>query len=667
MNSPGGAPTVGGDDRPTTAGARPPRRFTRPVDPGAPPVFCSPPRAPTKPPVKPLLSPIADPPSVSLHRILRRTEVFAELSDKELQVLSLELEWVSLPADETLFEKGDAGDSLFVTVSGRLEAFDPDAPPDQRLWGRITPGELVGEMAILTGDSRRATVRALRDSVLLRLTKARFLQLVERNPRMLLSLSRLLLERIEEATAVDRKPPLRPLIALAPVTRGAPIDRLAAALAVELESFGRVLHIRASDVKEVIGCDVSEAELGTAPHQKLIRWLQDVESRHDAILLHAEADDSAWTRLCIRQADTVLLVADARGVAGGTGASERLRQHGRSATGDRRELVLVHPDATKLPSGTRRWLDAFPVDTHHHVRVGVRADVRRLARFLTGRAVALALSGGAARGFAHVGVIRAFEETGVPADLVCGTSMGALFGGLLALGWSYERIAEAGNEVFVKNSVFDVTLPLVSALAGRRLEKFLDACFGDAQIEDLWLRYFCMACNLSSAVPVRLKRGSAAKAIRCSSSVPGLFAPVNRDGQLLVDGLFLNNLPAELAKKEARGRTVAVNVIQAADPKLWSPLARGGGPMKQAARMINPLKGQWVPPILELVMQCFFLSTIHASERVRKSVDLYIEPRMERFGFLEAKAFDEAAQAGYEAAKPQLEEWLARDPEVARL
>jgi NTE family protein len=61
-----------------------------------------------------------------------------------------------------------------VTVSGRLEAFDPDAPPDQRVWGRVMPGQLVGEMAILTGDPRRATVRALRDSVLLRLTKRAF-------------------------------------------------------------------------------------------------------------------------------------------------------------------------------------------------------------------------------------------------------------------------------------------------------------------------------------------------------------------------------------------------------------------------------------------------------------------------------------------------------------
>ncbi len=614
-----------------------------------------------------MLSPLTDPPSLSLHRLLRSADIFAQLSDAELTALSGELEWVSLPADETLFEKGDVGDSLFVTISGRLEAFDPDAPPELRVWGRIMPGELVGEMAILTGDSRRATVRAIRDSVLLRLTKARFLQLVERNPAMLLSLSRLLLARIEAATSPRSAVPVRPLIAIAPVTRDAPTESLARALVAELATFGPTLHVRAADVKEAIGHEATQAELGTGPHQKLIRWLQDEESRHEAIVLHAEADDSPWTRLCIRQADTVILAANARGVPGGTGAAERLRQPGRSVAADRRELVLVHPDNTTLPSGTRRWLDAFPVDTHHHVRLGVKSDIRRLARFLTGRGVALALSGGAARGFAHVGVIRALEEAKIPVDLVCGTSMGALFGGLLALGWSYERIHAEGRRAFVEQSIFDITLPLVSALSGKKLERFLDECFGDAHIEDLWLKFFCMSCNLSSAVPVRMRRGSAATAIRCSSAVPGLFAPVNRDGQLLVDGLFLNNLPAELAQKEARGKTIAVNVIQAADPKVWAPLARAGGPIRQAMRMMNPLKGQFIPPIMELVMQCFFLSTIHASERVRKAVDLYIEPKMAGFSFLDSSGYEDAGQAGYAASVERVKDWRLRDPEVARL
>lgn len=613
------------------------------------------------------LSPLAEPPSLSLHRLLRSTDLFSQLSDEELAALSNELEWVSLPADEPLFNKGDKGDSLFVTVSGRLEAFDPDAPSEQRVWGRIMPGELVGEMAILTGDSRRATVRALRDSVLLRLTKTRFLQLVERNPAMLLSLSRLLLERIEAATAVRRAQVVRPLVAIAPVTRDAPALQFAEKLVNELSSFGSTLHLQARDVKEAMGVDLSQLAIGTLAHQRLIRWLQDEESTRSAIVLQAEPDDNAWSRLCIRQADTVLLVANARGVPGGTGVSEILKKPGRSATADRHELVLVHPDGTILPSGTRRWLEIFPVDTHHHVRLSFRSDIRRIARFLTGRAVALVLSGGAARGFAHVGVIRALEELGIPVDLVCGTSMGALFGGQLALGWSYQRILEEGRKGFIQNSIFDITLPFVSVLGGNNLSKLLDHCFGDAQIEDLWLRFFAMACNLSSAVPVRIRRGSVAKAIQCSSAVPGLFAPVNRDGQLLVDGLFLNNFPAELAHKEARGKTIGVNVIQAADPKFWSPLMKGQGPLKQALRMMNPLQGKWAPPIMELVMQCFFLSTINASDRVKKLVDCYVEPPMERFGFLESRAFEEAAQVGYETAKARLSEWLERDSMIARL
>lgn len=614
-----------------------------------------------------MLSALADPIPLSLPKLLRSVDLFAQLSDAELEALGAELEWVNIPADETLFEKGGPGDSLYIAVSGRLEAVDPDAPPDQRIWGRILPGQLVGEMAILTGAPRRATIRAIRDSALLRLTKARFLQLVERTPAMLLALSRVLIERTEAAASAGRTHLARPLIAIAPVTRGAPTETLARALMTELATFGPALYVRAADAAEAIGIDPTHVELGTPSHQKLVRWLQDEESRHEAILLQAEAEDTPWTRLCLRQADTVILAADARDAPGGTGAADRLRRPGSSTAAVRRELVLVHPNGTALPRGTRRWLDVFPVDTHHHVRLGVKPDIRRLARSITGRAVALALSGGAARGFAHVGVLKALEEAGIPVDLVCGTSMGALFGGLLARGYSPQQVHEAGRHAFIENSIFDITIPLVSALRGKRLEKLLEGWFGGAQIEDLWLKFFCMSCNLSSAVPVALKRGSAAEAIRCSSSVPGLYPPVYRDGQLLVDGLFLDNLPAELAQKEARGKTIAVNVIQAADPKLWSPLAGSSGPLMQAARMISPLKGQWVPPIMELVMQCFFLSTINASERVRSRVDLYIEPRMGKFGFLQASAFEEAAAVGYEAAREQLAAWRLQDPGVARL
>ena len=176
-----------------------------------------------------------------------------------------------------------------------------------------------------------------------------------------------------------------------------------------------------------------------------------------------------------------------------------------------------------------------------------------------------------------------------------------------------------------------------------------------------------MSCNLTSAVPVILRDGPAGEAVRASSAVPGLFPPVRRDGELLVDGLFLNNLPAELAQREARGKTIAVNVIQAADPKVWSALADGAGPLRQAARMLNPLRGQWVPPIMELVMQCFFMSTLNASERVRGTVDLYIEPPMGRFGFLDAGAFDPAGEVGYKEGRRRIAEWLEKDPEAARL
>src|SRR5258708_5896174 len=91
----------------------------------------------------------------------------------------------------------------------------------------------------------------------------------------------------------------------------------------------------------------------------------------------------------------------------------------------KRTLVLLQPADRDVFPGTARWLDAWPVDEHFHVRHGLSADVERVARILTGNAVCLVFGGGASRGYAHIGVLRAFEELGIPIDAVGGTSMGA--------------------------------------------------------------------------------------------------------------------------------------------------------------------------------------------------------------------------------------------------
>src|SRR5262249_41230086 len=149
---------------------------------------------------------------------------------------------------------------------------------------------------------------------------------------------------------------------------------------------------------------------------------------------------------------------------------------------------------------TRRWLDAFSTADakkpdpkyampFHHVRN--RGDIARVARLLTGRGIGLTLSGGGARGFAHIGVMRALNEANIPIDAVGGTSIGAIIAGGVAAGWNYEEMVFHIKRTFVEtNPINDYVFPLVALTAGRKVSRLLRQEFGEVQIEDLPLPYF---------------------------------------------------------------------------------------------------------------------------------------------------------------------------------
>src|SRR5690606_36069897 len=162
----------------------------------------------------------------------------------------------------------------------------------------------------------------------------------------------------------------------------------------------------------------------------------------------ADATANAWTAKCLTYADRVRLVAraDADPAHAAAQLAERL-PHG--ALAPPAELVLLHTDAERPPRYTARWLEALAVREHHRVVEDRDVGYFRLARFLSGNAIGLVLAGGGARGFAHIGVIRALREAGIPVDVVGGTSIGSIIAGGVALGWDNRRMLHAYRQAFV--------------------------------------------------------------------------------------------------------------------------------------------------------------------------------------------------------------------------
>ncbi|MGH8323049.1 MAG: cyclic nucleotide-binding and patatin-like phospholipase domain-containing protein, partial [Steroidobacteraceae bacterium] len=340
--------------------------------------------------------------------------LFKNLDDAFLRELASVSQWLSLPGGATLFCAGDPADALYVVLSGCLGVFSTTERRNGGFIGRVAAGDTVGEMGLISGRPRNAHVVALRDTELARLCSEDFNRLFHQHPEAMLRIARLTVDRLElsQSRARTRTQGARTFTVL-PQSVDVDAGGFAAELVKALSVFGRtelVWDVRA-------GSHTSH-------------WFHRIESANEYVVYVAEANPGRWSSLCVRQADALLLLARAESEAGTWAALARPQES--TMASQRAELILVH-DGELVRGAAARWLGDLAAIAHHHVTS--KSDVARLARMLTGRGVGLVLSGGGARGFAHIGIVKALREAGIPIDLVGGTSMGAILGAGVAQCW----------------------------------------------------------------------------------------------------------------------------------------------------------------------------------------------------------------------------------------
>jgi predicted acylesterase/phospholipase RssA len=325
----------------------------------------------------------------------------------------------------------------------------------------------------------------------------------------------------------------------------------------------------------------------------------------------------------------------------------------------RRTLVLMQDPSIAEPSGTAAWLALHDVDQHLHVRRGSEPDLERVGRLLAGRGVTLVLGGGGARGYAHVGVVRAMEELGIPIDMVAGTSMGAMVAALVARGRRATQIEDGFAEL---GGLLDVTLPLVSIASGARIQRAIEDTHGRLQIEDTWLPFFCVSTNLTQAEPVIHRRGSLAHALRASASLPGILPPVHEDGDLLIDGGLLDTLPVGVMRTlNDGGRVIAVDVSPSVDVAAGGPFAdhlSGWATLWQ--RLRHPRRPRPVPGIAELLQRTVAVPGLFLRGQLPAAApDLLIQPPVGRWRMLDLGRVRPIAASGYAGSIEQLRAWWA--------
>jgi predicted acylesterase/phospholipase RssA/CRP-like cAMP-binding protein len=587
--------------------------------------------------------------------------LFGGLDTSALHAFQEQVAWQHLSNGDVIFRQGDPADGMYIVVNGRLQIIATTPTGKEQLIGEVSPGETVGEFGLLTDKPRSATVYAIRETQVAKISASMFKHLIQEHPAFMGNVARVIVERQQRLMqGVKPTAPTSLTLALLPAHPSVEIEQFSQELATALRPFGSTLVLSSHVFDARYGQEgVSQKAFNDPSNADILSWMSELEAENKYLVFAADPKPSPWTQRCINQADRVLVIANPNQDPA-PGAVEQLLA--KLEVPVRTELVLWHPNGTDRPLGAGDWLDARPVHTHHHVRRGDPAHMARLARRLTGHAIALVLSGGGARGFAHLGVHRALEELKIPIDYIGATSMGAVIGGSFYVEQSNAALMRRALELASRKTLFDYTLPFTALMASQKVTHFTQNFYGDLLIEDLWHPFFCVASNLSTAEPVVYQRGPLWRAIRASLALPGVFTPVMEDGEVLIDGSVMDNFPiqlmADLCESE---QIIGVNIMPHRYKKRYYDLDTSVSGWRILWSRINPFsKPIRTPSLIGTMLRATEINSVRRADQDEALADVMIYPDVKRFSMMDYESFEDIVQAGYDAALGLLRAWWTR-------
>lgn len=591
--------------------------------------------------------------------------VFGQMEPAIINQLQNELEWLTLETGEVLFRQGEAGDDMVIIVNGRLRVTYRDGLEVERVIGEVTTGDTVGEFALLTDEPRSATVVAVRESHVVRLTREVFYRLIDNHPKAMFNITQSIVRRQQRTqTGVTQRKRTALTVAIIPIHREPPAEFVRGVLR-ELQTHGSAMVLDVDKFEAEFGMTgAADTDIDEPMGAVIAGWLSKLENDFDILLYIASPKWTPWTRRCLRQADRVYLFGFADEVPGLSPVEKAIYEQSPNL---QPELVLLHSPRINQPSGTSAWLAQRKIRNHHHIRLGDLRHYGRLARRMTGKSLGLVLSGGAARGFAHIGVLKALEELGIPLDMMGGTSIGALIAAAYDLRPNADEMIKMAGKFSSSRTLFDYTLPFLSVMTSRKITNVLKEIFEDTLIEDLWTPFFAVSSNMSRAVPMMLTKGSIRRAIRATTAIPGVFTPVLVENEVLVDGGLLDNFPINPAREYMDGgRLIGILASPLNDnvPFFDVPEEYVSGWRVLFNRFKPASKRQQMPSMPGLIMRSAELSNVL---RIRTALqaskdDLVLQLETNRFGILEFGAYQQLIALGHELSKSKIEAWLKNNP-----
>jgi NTE family protein len=576
---------------------------------------------------------------------LRKVSVFSHLDEPSLVKLAHDCSIRYLQTGQQLYNLNDPASHLYIVVYGRIKL--TTASNLSTYLGRY---EILGEMGVISNQPHHGSVKAMRDTTLLVIPRQQFIDFLHDQTDTLFALSQLIIARTQPELQHAHPMSHNRTLSIIPVSSQIPAIHLAEKLTEHLQRWPHVRLVTAAHVDALFGIGFSQTPLDYGHDDlKLREWLASLEEKHCYVLYAAHQNGDDWSKRCLHQADRILILAEANQTPVHTPLVDILNQHDWQS---QIELVLLRSEGDPSPY-TLTWKQLYHARAHYFIHPWAQTDICAIARQISSQGVGLVLGGGGARGFAHIGLIRALEQLHIPIDIVGGTSMGAFVAALVACGFDSIEMTHIAYETFVaRNYLNDYTMPKVSLIRGQRFHSRLQAIFGHQRIEELKRTFYCISTNLTTGEAVIHDQGELATWVGTSMSVPGVAPPVAWRENLLCDGGVINNLPTDVMQNLERGTIIASNVSLHDDIRV--PGIGLDQPDQSALLNWNKLikdKLLHAPRLAEILMRTATLAsdTMIQTAAIERA-NLHIRMPINGIGMFDWHRLDQLVELGYEHA-----------------
>jgi NTE family protein len=558
---------------------------------------------------------------------LARNPLFDGLPPAALDAAELAMTRRAFAPGDVICRTGEPGDTLFVIVDGlaRVTSTDGDVV------ARLRRSDVIGEMSLVSGEPRSATVVAAVPTAVLELGREDFARLIADHPAILSNLNRILSRRLAETTARVNEPR----------SRGEAVVLLVG------DAGARVVPQVAEATEAASATAVATLDARAAPEPALAA-LDDLLARHGTVLVPA-ALGQELLRPVLEAADRIvaLLTED-----------ELTARAAFLAPGQRAEVVVLADAPTRSRGGSASTPVVGAVQLEPSGSLSPR-DAAWIGRHLSRTKLGLALGAGGAKGYAHIGALQVLEEAGYVVDAVAGSSIGAVVGAWLGLGMTAGEVEATMRHAFRPEVVAD-TFKLSFGGQSTGLETMTGVfkeTTGEKTFDDLAIPLVVMTVGLDSRVPEPIRSGPLWEALLAATALAGLFPPYERNGERLVDGLALVPVPTDAVVDAGADITVSVDIIGGELLPAWpgeeAPPAKEKG---ARARM------------LDTILEVMDLAQLDSSRRHAARADVPLSPRFGPSTWRDFHLADLFLEAGRQVAEEHLPALAAlAKPQLSRL